>query len=147
MNIRKANLKDIENNLLNLYVEGFKYHYNGRPDVFSDKTEEELKNDLIKEIDNSAILILENEKEIVGYTAYEIKEKHNKTLWISEIVIDKNSRHSGNGKKLIEKLKEIARNEECQRIELCCWAFNQNAFDMYKHIGFNEQRTIMDINV
>lgn len=40
---------------------------------------------------------------------------------------------------LIQKAEEIAKKENCKSIELGCWAFNKNAFDMYKHIGFSEQ--------
>jgi hypothetical protein len=47
MNIRKVNLDDIENNLLNIYIEGFRFHLNGRKDIFSNKTDDELKEDLI----------------------------------------------------------------------------------------------------
>ena len=41
MDIRKAKLEDIDLNLLDLYIDGFKYHYNGRPDVFGNKDEQE----------------------------------------------------------------------------------------------------------
>lgn len=30
-------------------------------------------------------------------------------------------------KKKRDKIKEIAKQENCKRIELCCWSFNQNA--------------------
>ena len=39
---------------------------------------------------------------------------------------------------LIDKVNEIAKKENCKSIELGCWAFNKNALDMYKHIGFSE---------
>ena len=42
MNVRKAKLEDIETNLLDLYIDGFKYHYNKRPDVFKNKSKQEL---------------------------------------------------------------------------------------------------------
>lgn len=75
MIIRKAKLEDIGMNLLDLYIDGFKYHYNGRPYVFLDKDEKNLKDDLINTINNSNILILEKDKKILGYVAYHIKEK------------------------------------------------------------------------
>lgn len=53
---------------------------NARPDVFKNKDEEELKNNLIETINNSNILILENNKKILAYVAYQIKEKHNKIM-------------------------------------------------------------------
>jgi len=147
MNIRKANLKDIENNLLNIYIEGFKYHYNGRSDIFSDKKDEELKNDLINTIKKNNILILENNEKIIGYIVYEIKEKYNKIMWIDQLVIDINYRHNGYGKILMDKVKDIAILEKCQRIEFNCWSFNKNAIDMYKHLGFKEQKIIFEIDI
>lgn len=146
MNFRNAKLEDI-GNLLDLYIDGFKYHYKGRPDVFLDKDEKKLKDDLMNTIHNSNVLILENNKKILGYVIYQIKEKHNKIMWIDELVVDKNSRKMGNGKNLMEKVKERAKEEGCKRVEFCCWSFNQNAMDMYKHIGFKEQRVILEMDL
>lgn len=146
MNFRNAKLEDI-GNLLDLYIDGFKYHYKGRPDVFLDKDEKKLKDDLMNTIHNSNILILEKDQKILGYVIYQIKEKHNKIMWIDELVVDKNNRKMGNGKKLMEKVKEIAKEEGCKRVEFCCWSFNQNAMDMYKHIGFKEQRVILEMDL
>lgn len=142
MNIRKSKLEDIENNLLNLYIDGFRYHYNGRPDVFQNKNELELKNDLIDKINDANILVLENNKKVLGYVAYQIKEKHCKIMWIDELVIDKDNRHLGNGKN-----KKIAKEEGCKRVEFCCWSFSKNAIDMYKHIGYKEQRVILEMDL
>lgn len=147
MNVRKAKLEDIGMNLLDLYIDGFKYHYNGRPDVFLDKDERNLKDDLINTINNSNILILEKDKKILGYVVYQIKEKNDKIMWIDELVVDKNNRHMGNGKKLMEKIEEIAKEAGCKRVEFCCWSFNQNAMDMYKHMGYKEQRVILEIDL
>lgn len=46
--IREATLDDVENGLLDVFIEGYRYHQNGRPDVFIDNTDEELKEELIK---------------------------------------------------------------------------------------------------
>ena len=68
-------------------------------------------------------------------------------MWIDELVVYKDNRHSGNGKKLMEKIKEIAKKENCKRVEFCCWSFNQNAMEMYKHIGYKEQRSVLEMNL
>lgn len=53
MNIRKANIKDVDSNLVNIFIDGFKIHLNGRLDVFNnDKTNQELKKELISIIQN-----------------------------------------------------------------------------------------------
>lgn len=45
--IRSATLEDINNGLLEVFIEGYRYHQNGRPDVFVDLSLEEFKQDLI----------------------------------------------------------------------------------------------------
>lgn len=47
----------------------------------------------------------------------------------------------------MDKIKEIAKAEECQRVEFCCWSFNKNAMNIYKHIGYKEQRVILEMDV
>lgn len=147
MNIRKAKIDDIENNLLDLYIDGFRYHYNGRPDIFSNQDEVILKNDLINTITNSNVLILESDKKILGFAVYQIKEKHDKVMWIDQLIIDEYFRHRGYGEKIIDRVTEIAKNEKCKRIEFSCWSFNKNALEMYKHIGYKEQKVIFEKNI
>ena len=68
-------------------------------------------------------------------------------MWIDEFIIDEEYRHLGKGKILMDKVKEIAEEKGCKRVELCCWSFNDNALEMYNHIGFKEQRVILKMNV
>lgn len=84
---------------------------------------------------------------IKGYIAYHIKDKHDRILWIDQLVIDEKYRKQGYGKELVNKLKEIAKNEKCKRVELNCWSFNQDAKKMYMHIGFIEQKTTLEIDI
>ena len=146
MNIRKATLDDVENNLANIFIDGFKFHLNGRPDIFSsDKTEEDLKSELISIVKNEeSVLVAEENNIICGFIIFQIKNKQAKTMWIDQLVVDKNSRGQGIAKMLINKVYEIAMAENCQRIEFCCWNFNDNANEMYKHLGFSEQRTVFE---
>ncbi|MBQ3297770.1 MAG: GNAT family N-acetyltransferase [Bacilli bacterium] len=144
MLIREVKDTDISKGLLNVFIEGFRYHYNGRPDIFSNKSDEELKEDLINSIMNDNIMVLEDEDRIVGYIQYEIREKHAKTMWVDQLVIDKQCQKKGYGKLLLDKVIELAKQENCERIELECWAFNDNAVGMYNHIGFSEQRVKLE---
>ena len=144
MLIREVKDTDISKGLLNVFIEGFRYHYNGRPDIFSNKSDEELKEDLINSIMNDNIMVLDDEDRIVGYIQYEIREKHAKTMWVDQLVIDKQCQKKGYGKLLLDKVIELAKQENCERIELECWAFNDNAVGMYNHIGFSEQRVKLE---
>lgn len=138
MIIRKAKKKDIDNGLLKVYIEGYKHHYNGRPDIFLNKSDDDLKEDLIKIINESNILVLDDNK-VIGLIVYKIIDKFYKKIFIDQIVIDSSQRGKGYAKMLIDKVNEIAKKENCKSIELGCWTFNKNALDMYKHIGFSEQ--------
>lgn len=61
---------------------------------------------------------------------------------VDQLVILEQYRGKGCGKKLMEEAKEIAKENDCDRIELNCWLFNDNALNMYEYIGYNKQRII-----
>ena len=47
----------------------------------------------------------------------------------------------------MEEAKGIAKENDCDRIELNCWLFNDNALKMYEHIGYNKQRIIYEMKL
>lgn len=123
MEIRKACLEDIENNLLNLYQELFEYHYNNRPETFKKSNIKELKQELVDKIND--IIVIEEEGRIQAFAIYTIKDRMlQKVLFIEQVIVDKKSRNKGYLKELINYIKKIAKERECSRIELCCWEFN-----------------------
>ena len=69
MEFRRANKSDVNNNLLNLYIEGYNLHYNNRKDIFVLKDEKDLKDYLLKEIETSTIYVLIEKKVVIGYAA------------------------------------------------------------------------------
>lgn len=142
--IKEASIEDINNGLLEVYIEGYRYHQNGRPDIFINVSNDTLKEDLIKGFEEFKYLIaIENEK-VVGYLAYKIKEKHSKKLHVDQIIVSEVNRRKGIGKKLMNFVEQIADKEDCDRIELDCWTFNQNAINMYEYIGFDRQRIMYE---
>ena len=145
--IREATLNDFDKGLLKVFIEGYRYHQNGRPDIFANISDNDLKNDLIENFDRlNTIVILEDES-IVGYLSYKIKEKHTKKLDVDQLVILEQYRGKGLGKKLMDEAKKIAIDNCCYRIELNCWMFNENALAMYEHIGYNRQRIIYEMEL
>ena len=145
--IREATLNDFDKGLLKVFIEGYRYHQNGRPDIFANISDNDLKNDLIENFDRlNTIVILEDES-IVGYLSYKIKEKHTKKLDVDQLVILEQYRGKGLGKKLMDEAKKIAIDNGCDRIELNCWMFNENALAMYEHIGYNRQRIIYEMKL
>lgn len=145
--IREASILDIENGLLDVFIDGYRYHQNGRPDVFENLSDEELKQDLIKNFECLTTIVLTENNQIVGYLAYRIKERRVKKLDVDQLVISKNSRNKGYGKMLMNEVKNIAKKTGCARIELNCWLFNENALAMYEHIGFERQRIIYEMKI
>ena len=144
MEIRKACLEDIENNLLNLYQELFEYHYNNRPEIFIKCDKETLRKKLIDTINNT--IVIEEENKIQAFAIYTIKDRMlQKVLFIEQVIVDKKSRNKGYLKELINYIKKIAKERECSRIELCCWEFNIKAKEIYEHLGFKKQRTIYEL--
>ena len=145
--IREPTLNDFDKCLLKVFIEGYRYHQNGRPDIFANISDNDLKNDLIENFDRlNTIVILEDES-IVGYLSYKIKEKHTKKLDVDQLVILQQYRGKGLGKKLMDEAKKIAIDNGCDRIELNCWMFNENALAMYEHIGYNRQRIIYEMEL
>jgi len=140
LQIRKANKEDINNGLLEVFIEGYRYHQNGRPDIFINLTDEELKNDLLDIIDKEKVLVLLKDNKVVAYLSYIIKEKHTKKLDMDQIVVLEKYRKNGYSKMLIDKVIKIGRELGCDRIEFNCWTFNSNAIEAYDHMGFSHQR-------
>ena len=147
-NIRKARKDDIDNNLLNLFISGYKLHQENRPDKFSTRSNERLRDILIETMNNDNVLVIEYENKIIGYASYQVKEKNTKKyLWVDELVIDDNFQGKGFGKIIIKKLEEISKEEKCDSIEFCCWSFNKKAEEIYKHLNYKVQRVIFEKSV
>lgn len=66
---------------------------------------------------------------------------------VDQLVIDEEYRNHSLEKKLIGEVKKIALDNNCDRIELNCWMFNENALGMYEHIGFKKQRIIYEMSL
>ena len=147
LKIREATLNDLDKGLLKVFIEGYRYHQNGRPDIFANLSDEELKNDLIQNFNRLTTLVILDDEKIVGYLSYIIKKRHTGKLDVDQLVILEEYRGQGLGKKLMEEAKKIAKENECDRIELNCWLFNENALNMYEHIGYNRQRIIYEMKL
>ena len=143
--IREINQDDINNGLLDVYIEGYRYHQNGRPDIFKNINNDQLKEDLIRKFNEYLTIVIIDNNKVVGYLSYSINEKNNKKkMYINQLVIKDSYRNKGFGKMLMEEAEKIAKNTNCIRIELDCWLFNDNALEMYEHIGYTKQRIIFE---
>ena len=145
--LRKASLEDINKGLLEAYIDGYRFHQEGRPDIFEEMTVEQCKNKILKDFDRLEILVALKDDVITGYISYEIKEKSYKKLYIDQLAVANKFKGQGFGKLLIEEVKKIAKEEGCRRIEFNCWMFNTHAQGMYEHLGFQKQRIMYEMKI
>ena len=143
--IRELTKEDLNDVFFDLYYEGFMFHYNHRNDLFKKRTIEELKQYVFDQIENGLKIIGYYNDELVGYLAYEIKEKATKFIWIDEFVITESERGKGYGTLLLNEIKRIQDEENIPRIELNVFSFNENAIKLYKKLGYEEQRYIFEL--
>ena len=146
MVLRDGNIKDIDNNLLKLYIEGFIVHYENRKDIFERQSIDDLRNKIIESLnsDEEKIIVIEDNNVIVGYLCYKIKRN---SLWIDEIVVGEKYRNNGYGKILMKEIENIAKEKKCKRVELNCWSFNKNALKFYENLGYTQQRIVFEKNI
>ena len=80
----------------------------------------------------------------MGSILIEQKIIHNmgKVAHIEDIVIDKNYRKMGLGSKMINKLKKIAKDNNCYKIILNC---NEKLITYYEKYGFSQKNVQMAI--
>ena len=145
--LRKATLEDLNKGLLEAYIDGYRFHQKGRPDVFNIESDEVLKNKIIKDFDRLEIIVSTLNDEVTGYISYEIKEKTYKKMYIDQLAVRNCFKKQGFGKLLMSKVKEIAASEGCKRIEFNCWMFNESAQGMYEHLGFQKQRIMYEMKI
>ena len=125
-----------------LAVQVHEMHVTWNPDIF--KSVEEVINKEYFEnlIKNEEIYIAKVDKEIVGYIIFNIKEKENpsmryrKQLNIDAICVDEKYRGKGIGTKILDNIKEIAKNKGCTDLYLTVNQENENAIKVYEKFGF-----------
>lgn len=134
MKIRKIEILDVEENeiiLKKLLKEMLELKF----EQCEEKIEDVYENMKIFIEDGSAILLGAFEKnKIIGFIwAYLIKEK---TYHINYFAVDENKRSLGIGQKLLDKLYEIAKENNIENIELLVEANNIKAINKYKSNKF-----------
>ena len=154
MIIRNAKINDI-NQIIPLMLQVSEMHYSERKDIFKEKNIEQIKSELKERFENNeSILVVEENKKIIGVLIYKIKEikkhinlKDRNVLWIDELVVDEKNRGNGTGKVLFKEVMKIAKIKKCNFVELNCWNFNENAIKFYEKCEMKTQRNIMEIKV
>ena len=151
MNIRRANIKDMER-IKDLLNQVLTVHHNGRPDLFKANcrkyTDSELE-ELIK--DDARPIFVAEDNEVMGYAFCVIKETKNnniltdiKTLYIDDLCVYENIRGKHVGTALFEYVKDYAKEIGCYNVTLNVWACNESAQKFYEKQGLKPQKTTLE---
>lgn len=145
--IRLGIKKDIESiNILRKQVNDL--HVKCEPNIFKGFTNElkEYVNNFIQD-ENKILLVYEEDNKIVSYAMLEILEKAEtsyrfgmKFLEIHEIGVDINCRSKGIGQQMMGRIKQIAKENNLNQIQLNCWSFNEKALKFYEKQGFKRYK-------
>jgi len=100
----------------------------------------EYFNELI--LSDSSFLFLAEDEEITGSLTLIISQMPTgKKAWIEDVVVDKNNRGKGIGKKLIESAIEFAREKGISKIDLTSRPERVTANELYQKSGFKRRNT------
>lgn len=153
MKIREAIIEDLEQiAIIQKQIQDL--HFKERPKIFKEKNINMIEEELVQIMRSKEeiIIVAVDEKSIIyGILIYKIKEIKNhinlrdsKILWVDDIGVNEKYRKKGIGKKLMKEAENIARLQKCNRLELNCWSFNEDALNFYKSIELTTQRNIME---
>lgn len=150
--IRKANENDIQR-ILDLLHQVNMVHYEIRPDLFKPNTTkydaQELQA-LLNDV-NKPVFVFD-EGAVLGYAFCQVSEVKDdillqdiKTLYIDDICVDEAARGKHVGKALFDYVREYASSIGCRNITLNVWEGNAPAYNFYKNMGMQVQKTTMEI--
>lgn len=155
MSIRFASKEDLEKvNVLRKQVNDL--HVSGRPQLFKPGFSSELRDYVYKifEDPRKKIVVCEKDDRICGFavlnhitipeTPYMYVRDY---LDIDEFGVDDNCRRQGIASALIDFIRDYAKKEGFDRIELNMWEFNEGARQFYESAGFITFRRYMEIEL
>ena len=101
-------------------------------------TEEILKESIFGTKSNTAVLLSFYNGEPVGFALYFYNFSSflgKKGIYLEDLYVTPDTRGKGFGKALLIRLAEIARDEDCGRLEWAVLDWNESAIDFYKNLG------------
>lgn len=117
-------------------------HISWRPDIFCSAQIPYPMEYLLEDIKAEAIFCAEMNGEVVGsvrcytWTANGEGSVPSKVLDIDDITVDQQYRHRGIGQKIMADVKQIARDRNCNDIQLSVYPQNEAAIRFYEACGF-----------
>ena len=133
----------------------YQIHYYNRPDIFTPN--QPINEKYFDEILNSTVkhcFVYEKEGKLIEAILYKEFETENydslkprKFFKIYDIVVKQEFRRQGYGTKLFEFVKEQAKTNDVDSIEVEAWAFNDEAINFYKKLNMKIKKYIFEIKV
>ena len=152
MLIRFANKEDYEE-VERIAEQVQKMHIEWRPDIYT--FEKKIFPDEIFEqiIENKMLIVATDEEKVVGFLMYVINKVNfdnqvERTLYnVNAVAVDEECRGQGIGHKLFDYLKDIAKENNMDAIELQVNAENKAAKAMYEKYGFTDKSINMELKL
>ena len=139
-------------NLQNLFRQLYDIHYKNRPDSFNN--EHPITKEYFQEILTSNCkhcYVYQDKESIVGailIKAYETDDyvtlKKRKIYEVYDIVVDKNFREKGIGKKLFQYITDLAIQNDISSIIVEVFSFNNEAIQFYQSIGMTARKIVYE---
>ena len=148
--LRKATLNDIEQTA-EIFRQLHDFHVKEKPESFRTVPIEFFWGRLewyVRE-DNAEILISDengvNAFAAVKVFGVEAEEKLPRRLcYVDCFAVDEKCRRQGVGKRLMEYIREFAKDNNCTSVQLGVAAFNEAAHEFYQAMGFTPRTFIME---
>ena len=128
-------------------------HVAGRPDLFIPIADMDAFT-AHAAAQNCALLIAECGGEVAGYVLIRYVDRPanpymnaRSFVHVEEFCVDEDHQRMGIGKRLMEALKQLAREKGYLRIELDVWSFNEGAKRFYEASGMTAYRTFMEMSI
>lgn len=146
INVRKANIND-RDSIFKLLYELELHHTKNYPDVFIDRNQQIIKEEINKNIldRNEIMLIAEVSDGIAGFSAARVEyQRENsimkkvKYLEVNAIIIDSKYRNLGIGTILLNAMKNISYKYNCEELRLMVWSSNDSVEEFYKKNKFEK---------
>ena len=132
--IREAVVDDLP--LILRFIKDLAEYERMKDDVIT--TQEILKKSIFGEGSNTSVLLAFYNDEPVGFAIYFYNFSSflgKKGIYLEDLFVQTDARGKGFGKALLIRLAEIARDEDCGRLEWAVLDWNEPAIDFYKKLG------------
>ena len=150
--VRKAGAEEMRR-IAHLKQQIHQLHVNGRSDLFAPMQSFDVyeENALAKGLQ---LMIAEQDGKVLGYALINYVDRPASPymnarcyLHVEEFCVDESCHRQGVGRKLMEAIRKDAAENNCPRIELDVWAFNEGARQFYESVGFTTYRYFMEMKI